>query len=343
MDCFPQHHAKYPLTIHKTIPIAALGRNYADYLTKYETLKKGEAELRRNLEEMDKFASEFEDLIQKCVNYLTEYRSWQLQLLQTERAELSTAIEAAVQETAYCLNQGTQPVGWLAQVLWFLPSEQFSVVSYSVTTPNLQTLCGSWASYQNNWRGLYERLNQRPAQFAEEEKQSAGANRPHEMFSAEFQSSVFPYVHGNKVEMYNLLNGQSTNHTISVDFGSEGCFIQVDSQTLLCLGANPASTGVYELNLSSLTLTSLPSLRSPRMFAGVAKAGHIVYVFGGQERILGTHLKSCEKYALQDKKWFTLSDMHEPRRAFTPCERNRSNPATSALSSTSSVLSIPSV
>lgn len=319
IDCFPHHHNKYPNSIHSTIPIAALGRNPGDYLAKCEALKKGEAELRRNLLQMDQFIQEFEDLIQRCINYLTKYRNWRLQNLQTEKDQLSTSIEAAVQETRDCLNQGTQPRSMLAQALWFLPHEQLSVVSYSVTIPNLETLCGTWSSYKMDWQSLVQSLSRVRVQSPEVVKQSVVANRPQEIPETEFPISVYTYITRNKVATYNLSSGQSSESTISIDFGSGGSYIQVDSQTLLCIGASPATTGVYELNLVSFEVTSMPSIRVPRDGAGVAKSGYIVYVFGGEGAHSPTHLKSCEKYALLDKNWLTLGDMHEARCGFTPC------------------------
>lgn len=87
-------------------------------------MEKGIAELRKNLEKIDQVSHEFEDLIETCVNYLTEYRSWWLQRLQIEKTELSAAIEAAVQKATDCLDQGTEPVGGLEQALWTLPPEE---------------------------------------------------------------------------------------------------------------------------------------------------------------------------------------------------------------------------
>jgi len=158
MTCFPAHHAKYPRIIHNTIPIAALHQPPAEYMNKYEALTQGVAELRKNIERIDQYYSEFDELMKICIGYLTEYRGWWLQYIQTEREALAAAVETAVQEATACLDQGTQPGGLLAQALWTLPSDQLQMVNCSVTPPDLQTLCQTWTSYQNNLQSVCERI-----------------------------------------------------------------------------------------------------------------------------------------------------------------------------------------
>ena len=47
---------------------------------------------------MEQYCVEFTALLRNSINYLTEYRSWTLHQLQTEKEELALAIEAAIQE-----------------------------------------------------------------------------------------------------------------------------------------------------------------------------------------------------------------------------------------------------
>lgn len=127
----------------------------------------------------------------------------------------------------------------------------------------------------------------------------------------------FTGVFGNKVELYNVKSLKSTRFTLSVNFGVGGCFVDIDDSTRLCIGAYPPSTGVYALNLISQKLTSMPALRTPRAYAGVAKTANFVYVFGGFDGSAG--LKSNEKYHIAEKQWLPLADMHRSRSGFTPC------------------------
>jgi len=128
----------------------------------------------------------------------------------------------------------------------------------------------------------------------------------------------FAAVWENKVERYHLKSQQSTTFTLPVKFGKGGSYIAMGRTTLMCLGADPASTAVYELDLSSAQLTDLPPLSVSRNGAGVAKAAHCVYVFGSWVGKKAS-LKSCEKYDLQEKRVQALIDMQYGRCFFTPC------------------------
>ena len=129
-------------------------------------------------------------------------------------------------------------------------------------------------------------------------------------------SGKFAAVYFNKVELYDFVSQQSTRQSLSVDFGDGGSYIELDENTMLCVGGFPPTTRVYSLNLNSLQLTQLAALHVPRCGAGVAKTTAWIYVFGGQGQI------SCEKYRLGDKQWQALANMHSPRSHFTPCSFN---------------------
>jgi len=53
--CLLQHQTKNPLITHAILPVSAAGQDSEDYMRKFNCLKKGAAELRRNLESMDQF------------------------------------------------------------------------------------------------------------------------------------------------------------------------------------------------------------------------------------------------------------------------------------------------
>ena len=86
-QCFLTHQDKYPRAFHHVMPIAALSQTPEEYQRKYEALKRATIELRKNLEKMEQCTTEFGDLIQNCINYLVEYRTWWLQQLQTSKEE----------------------------------------------------------------------------------------------------------------------------------------------------------------------------------------------------------------------------------------------------------------
>lgn len=289
------HSSKYPRAVHYSIPIVALNQDPQVYMHKYEALSKGTTALRRNIEEMENCSREFDELINKCIAYLAEYRGWWLQRMQAEREAFTTAIEAAVQATANCLDQGTEPLSGLAMALWTLSPEELQVFSYFTTPPDLQSLCQTMVTHQSHLQSLCERFSAMP----------------------QVSRDVFAAVFNDTIELYNIHSQQSTWSRLPVNFGWGGSFIALDRITMLCIGAYPAATAVYSLDLSSLQLIAMPPLFTPRAAAGVAIAASFVYVFGGYDN--PNYLNSCEKYSLKTKNWLPLRSMNHRRSHFTPC------------------------
>lgn len=297
LHCCGQHNFKSPRVIHKAIPIAALDKVPKEYKRKSKTLMMAAVELRRNVELVDQYSSELDGLMQNCINYLTEYRTWGLQRLQTMKEELHAIIETAIQENTDCLDQGLEPVSPLAQAMWTLPPEELQVFSYSVNVPDMQTLCQSWTHCQNSLKSLCERFPEK-----------------HEVVSNP-AADLFAVVWNNTLQMYDLNTQQSILHTLPVDFGEGGSYIALDQHTLLCLGGVPVSRNAYELDLPSFEITSLQSLCTARANAGVACTSHSVYVFGGDD----PDNLSYEEYELHGQQWVLLGNMKYPRGCFTPC------------------------
>jgi hypothetical protein len=158
IPCFAVHYAKDTRTIHHTIPIAALGKDHEEYQRKNEDLKIGKAALLENLEIIEKYTHDFDELMKNSIQYLTDYRIWYLKYLQTEKDSLSAAIEAAIAEATTCLDQGTAPVTSLSRALWILPAEELILVDCAVTTPDLQALYQSYATYRSRMQEICERF-----------------------------------------------------------------------------------------------------------------------------------------------------------------------------------------
>lgn len=127
-------------------------------------------------------------------------------------------------------------------------------------------------------------------------------------------------VYYNSAYVYEIQSKQLTQHTLSVDFGGLGVScIEWDRDTMLCVGAYPASSAVYSLALSSFQLTPLPSLCISRAFAGIAKVNACFYVFGSWDEAAKQGSRSCEKMQISDKRWVPITDMSHPRSSFSPC------------------------
>lgn len=85
-----------------------------------------------------------------------QYKDSVLVWLRTEKEQLAATAEAAIQEAQNCLSEGSPPTGLLAEALCTLPSEQFAMVTYSVTPPDLQNYCQAWVNYRNDMKGFNE-------------------------------------------------------------------------------------------------------------------------------------------------------------------------------------------
>ena len=131
-------------------------------------------------------------------------------------------------------------------------------------------------------------------------------------------TQLFPCICDCFLRLYNPDTQLITKFPLDVNLvGST--FISLDTNNVLCLGRRPASTGVYDLILTSLQLVVLPGLSTPREAPGAVscwKTG-CVYAFGGYGH--PNDLASSEKYSLSDKRWEELGAMQEPRSYFTPC------------------------
>ena len=294
------------------MPIGALNLGPEGYKLKSEAISKATAELRKNVTQAEQCSKECADFLQECINYLAEYRSWLLQKLQRDTEEMRSAVEQAIQEVNFCLEQGVEPAYPLAVAAWTLSCEELHVFRYTVTHPDLPSLCGTWVSYQNDLKTLCEGFPARPSQRREEVKEPFVKPVPP---IAAASDDIFAAVFENTVELYQLNTQQSTQKDLPVNFGHECSYIAIDKHTLLCIGAFPDYKSVYQLEVPSLQLTFLPSLRSPREAAGVAKTSQFVYVFGGIPC-----KESCEKYSLTEKTSLPLSSiMRYGRCYFTPC------------------------
>lgn len=157
--CVGTHSGKDLRTVHKAIPVAALGTNLEEYRRRSHALKETVAALRRNLDLVDQCCQEFNQMVQASIDYFTTFRSRWLSKMQTEREALTTVIEEAVVETTNCLDQGGEPVSLLGKALWTLHPDQLQVVHYSITFPDLKSLLQTCSSYHSDVQVLCEGFN----------------------------------------------------------------------------------------------------------------------------------------------------------------------------------------
>lgn len=109
-----------------------------------------------------------------------------------------------------------------------------------------------------------------------------------------YPSTTLAAVWRDGAYLYNVQKEHLTRHVLSKNFGDGGSYVELDRRRLLCVGARPASSAVYLLELPSFQLSALPSLSTPRVNSGLAKVKDRIYAFGGLsdgEEVLS----SCEK------------------------------------------------
>lgn len=130
----------------------------------------------------------------------------------------------------------------------------------------------------------------------------------------------FPCVLGNTIRLIDLSTKQTSTFTITTNFGWGGSFCFIDTNSLLCVGAESTSAATYNLDIPSRLLTQFAPMNAARNCAGIIKvtsSSPSVYAFGGWNQ--DTVLASCEKFEITTKTWTRLRDMGYARGAFSPC------------------------
>jgi len=72
--CFFEHQSKEPQIPHSILPISVAGRNPDEYQRKFNDLKQGTAELRRNVELMDQFGKELSASVDSAIEALRQLK-----------------------------------------------------------------------------------------------------------------------------------------------------------------------------------------------------------------------------------------------------------------------------
>jgi len=231
------------------------------------------------------------------------------QLIEQYTAEVEQAIQALrtqLQQIVANLNEVKTELTWQVQV----SLEEVE-----------QTLPEDWPQFNSKYGAAFRQLLESPQPidlFVFSSQPFALPTLTTRILSpVEIARDKFVAVYNNGVEVLHLRTQQVTQHALPVNFSVGGSFLELDRNTLLCVGARPPSAAVYALNLLTFQLNPLPRLSVPRNAPGLAKAlGHI-YAFGGYDP--PNHLISCEKCTLSDKQWQPIKSMQYARSDFTPC------------------------
>lgn len=87
---------------------------YDVYLRSFSSLKKAEAELRRNVQLMDQFGLDFSVSVDNAIYQLIRYKFSVLGWLQTQKEQLSANAEDVIKESQSCSTEDTLPTSLLA-------------------------------------------------------------------------------------------------------------------------------------------------------------------------------------------------------------------------------------
>lgn len=147
-DCTACHEAKYPSIDHPKVSIPSL-----DMLTDQKNA------LMRSVALMEECGQEVANSVDKAIECLQQYKEWWVDLLRTEREKVAVFIEAATEEAEYCLVRSAYPINPLAKALCSLSSEELLIFKYSVTPPDMPTLCQAWASYSLTLQTLIDQFS----------------------------------------------------------------------------------------------------------------------------------------------------------------------------------------
>ena len=287
--CLGKHISQELMRAHHTRPIALM-LHYKNprCLERMTALRRVRESAQRSLLEVDRAISELDAKVQEMIDSLVALRATKVEQLQVLKATLAREV----------------PLG-LEEVERTLPEER----------PLLTTQFGP----------LFRECTQRTAPlrlFTYSLEACSPLALLHFRFQLEATQQLLPAsfagVYHDQAFLYDVGTEKITRKTLSVNFGTAGSYIHLDRERLLCVGAQPASSAVYLLDLHSFQISTLPSLSTPRYAAGVGKLNSRLYAFGGANTS-NQGLRSYETLHLSDKHWTNLGSMTHPRGAFTPC------------------------
>jgi len=178
------------------------------------------------------------------------------QLIEQYTAEVEQAIQALrtqLQQIVANLNEVKTELTWQVQV----SLEEVE-----------QTLPEDWPQFNSKYGAAFRQLLESPQPidlFVFSSQPFALPTLTTRILSpAEIARDKFVAVYNNGVEVLHLRTQQVTQHALPVNFSVGGSFLELDRNTLLCVGARPSSAAVYALNLLTFQLNPLPRLSVPR-------------------------------------------------------------------------------
>ena len=186
-----------------------------------------------------------------------------------------------------------EPGSELGRAVWTIPLEELQVFKYTVTCPDLPTLCQNWASYENDLKNSVCWLK-----------------RSQTYAARQCQPVLYPIFDFQRIAWQQPL---PLNPRIQADNCSRWVILE-DRSVFICGGRNSNTAYI---------IVGERCAEQGRMCVarGIHGVPAYVYVFGGKNSV---ELNSCEKYELQQHSWSPLPPMQAPRHCFNPCLFNGS-------------------
>lgn len=243
-DCLVLHQVKNRQVPHQVLPIIALDYGPDEYVSKYNTVALGTAELRRSVELMEQYCAEVSASVDAAIETLTDFRDSLVSKAQAEKEQTSAAVEAAVEEAEACLAQGSQPTSRLAQALWTASPESLRAFSYSINPPDLKASCKTWASSQNTFNQICSRFKVQSLSPPEEAKTAPSEaepveERPPPPSRVQPQPRSLAIVEKTQVKLFNFQRKgwdvAPLAATVDLDYGSRYAWVEMG---LFCSGGN---------------------------------------------------------------------------------------------------------
>jgi len=227
-SCMSKHVRNNPRVPHSTQPLDQLPyykiSGYYDRLqVREEAFPKVKVQALKSVEDIDRAVKDYTAQVEKFIWELIAHSQKVITELKETQAMLRSEVQSALEEVQRTLKEDKPQLstrfGAALRDLAQIP-RTFQLFSYSL------------------------KATASPQSLVPLQTQLAA---PQDLFIPVKFAGVFK----DKAFLYDVVSQRITQHTLSVNFDSGGSFVEVDKSRLLCVGARPASSAVYLLDLSS--------------------------------------------------------------------------------------------
>jgi hypothetical protein len=114
-------------------------------------LEENSAVFARGMGAMDSCEREFEELVNRAIDYLAQYKAWWLSEFHTKKEQIIAAFEREINEANYCLENGQSPVSELACKLLNTSYGASSLFRYALNNSKLEEFCATLVIFESDF------------------------------------------------------------------------------------------------------------------------------------------------------------------------------------------------